>query len=82
MREVGVRHAAAANDAATTLLINGTAHAWRPGLTVADVVRERREDAAAVATAINGEFVSRQARAGTVVAPGDTLLVFAAIVGG
>ena len=82
MREVGERHTQAANDAPTTILINGTAHAWRLGMTVADVVRGREDDDAAVATAVNGSFVPRHERAGTAVGPGDTLLVFAAIVGG
>ncbi len=76
------RRAPAANDTPATILVNGTAHAWRAGMTVADVVRAREDDDAAVATAVNGEFVPRPARADTAVAPGDTLLVFAAIVGG
>ncbi|MGN6526873.1 MAG: sulfur carrier protein ThiS [Burkholderiaceae bacterium] len=62
--------------------LNGAAQAWRPGLTVADAVREHAQDAHAVATALNGRFVARPARADTPVAPGDALLVFAAIVGG
>ena len=82
MRDVAHRHAHAANDVPSTLLINGIATAWRPGMTVADVVREREDDDAAVATAVNGEFVARALRARTPVEPGDTLLVFAAIVGG
>jgi sulfur carrier protein len=35
-----------------------------------------------VATALNGTFVPRTARASTVLAPGDTVLTFQAIVGG
>ena len=81
-RDVGRRLAPAANDVPCTILVNGTAHAWRRGMTVADVVRERDDDDAAVATAVNGDFVARPARADTAIAPGDTLLVFAAIVGG
>jgi sulfur carrier protein len=81
-RELGRRRSPAANDIPCTILVNGTAHAWRPGMTVADVVRERQDDDAAVATAVNGNFVPRPARADAAVAPGDTLLVFAAIVGG
>ncbi|HEX7636893.1 MAG TPA: sulfur carrier protein ThiS [Burkholderiaceae bacterium] len=62
--------------------VNGVAHAWRPGLTVAELARACSEDERAVATAVNGRFVPRTARGGTALAPGDTLLVFAAIVGG
>ena len=62
--------------------LNGAAQAWRPGLTVAEAVRDHADDGRAVATALNGRFVACPARADTPVAPGDTLLVFAAIVGG
>jgi thiamine biosynthesis protein ThiS len=62
--------------------LNGAAQAWRPGLTVADAVREHAADERGVATALNGRFVARPARADTPVSPGDALLVFAAIVGG
>jgi sulfur carrier protein len=72
----------AADDAPPTILVNGSAQAWRPGMTVAALLHARGDDAAAVATAVNGDFVPRPARASTPVAPGDTVLVFAAIVGG
>ncbi len=65
-----------------TLLVNGAAHAWRDGLTVADVLQQLGTDEASAATALNGEFVARGARADTPVAPDDRLVVFAAIVGG
>jgi len=64
---------------AAPILVNGRPHAWRPGLTVADLVAD---DPCAVSTALNGEFLARPARAATAVAPGDALLVFAAVVGG
>ena len=67
---------------AATVTVNGAPHAWRPGLTVADAVREHAGGAQGVATALNGRFVARPARADTPLAPGDALLVFAAIVGG
>jgi sulfur carrier protein len=67
---------------AATFDLNGAACAWRPGLSVADAVREHAGDERSVATALNGRFVPRPARADTPVAPGDALLVFAAIVGG
>ena len=64
---------------ASTILVNGRPHAWRAGLTVADLIAD---DPCAVSTAFNGEFLARPARAATAVAPGDALLVFAAVVGG
>jgi len=79
------RPPAAPRDAAgatVTITVNGAPHAWRPGLTVADAVREHAGAAPGVATALNGRFVARPARADTPLAPGDALLVFAAIVGG
>ncbi len=62
--------------------VNGVEHAWRAALTIADLLHQRRDDDANVATAVNGRFVPRHARATTPLAPGDALLVFGAIVGG
>ena len=55
------------------------------GSTVADLLEQLALDAprlAGCATAVNGEFVSRQARAGHLLHDGDTLLCFAPITGG
>ena len=65
-----------------TVVVNGTPHPWRLGLTVADVLRERGTDAEFVATAVNTRFVPRSARLETPLWPDDRLVVFAAIVGG
>ncbi|MET0382493.1 MAG: sulfur carrier protein ThiS [Burkholderiaceae bacterium] len=73
---------AAGPDVARVVLVNGAEHAWRADITVAALVREVAADAAAVATALNGEFVPRHARDALRLAPGDAVLVFAAIVGG
>lgn len=52
------------------------------GLTLAALLDAQGVDAAAVATAVNGGFVPREARQTTVLKPGDTVLTFQAIVGG
>ena len=62
--------------------VNGQPMAWVPGLTVDAALGSRTGTAEAVATAVNGEFVPRGARAVTVLQPGDQLTVFTAIVGG
>ena len=64
------------------VIVNGAAHAWRLGITVADVLTERAVDDETVATAVNTRFVPRRARAETPLWPDDRLVVFAAIVGG
>jgi thiamine biosynthesis protein ThiS len=65
-----------------SVLVNGSAHPWRLGLTVADVLTERGTDDESVATAVNTRFVPRTARHETPLWPDDRLVVFSAIVGG
>ena len=65
-----------------TVLVNGQPHAWRLGLTVADVLAAVGGDDASVATAVNTRFVPRTARHETPLWPDDRVVVFAAIVGG
>jgi sulfur carrier protein len=64
------------------VLINGTPLPWRDGLSVAAVLAERGDAREAVTTALNGRFIPRDARDGTLLAPGDALTLFHAIVGG
>ena len=64
------------------VLVNGEPHAWRLGLTVADVLVERGSDDESVATAVNTRFVPRSARVDTPLWPDDRVVVFSAIVGG
>ncbi len=52
------------------------------GLTLAALLDAQGVDAAAVATAVNGEFVAREQRGATALQPGDEVLTFQAIVGG
>ena len=67
---------------AASVLVNGESHAWRLGLTVADVLAARGSDDDSVATAVNTRFVPRSARPETPLWPDDRVVVFAAIVGG
>ena len=53
-----------------------------PGLTLARLLVEQGVAPEAVATAVNGDFVPRAARAHTVLHPGDAVLTFEPIVGG
>ena len=52
------------------------------GLTLAALLDAQGLDIAAVATAVNGEFVPRGSRGATVLQAGDTVLTFQAITGG
>jgi sulfur carrier protein len=67
---------------AANVLVNGEPHAWRLGLTLAEVLAERGSDDDSVATAVNTRFVPRSARAETPLWPDDRVVVFSAIVGG
>ena len=64
------------------VLVNGQPQAWRPGMTVADVLSGRSSDDDFVATAVNTRFVPRSARVDTPLWPDDRVVVFSAIVGG
>ena len=64
------------------VLVNGEPHAWRLGLTVADILVDRGSDVESVATAVNTRFVPRSARVDTPLWPDDRVVVFSAIVGG
>ena len=65
-----------------SVVVNGSPHPWRLGLTVADVLVERGSDDEFVATAVNTRFVPRAARLETPLWPDDRVVVFSAIVGG
>jgi sulfur carrier protein len=64
------------------VLVNGAPLPWRDGLSVAAVLADRGDPREAVTTALNGRFVPRDAREHTLLAPGDALTLFHAIVGG
>ena len=71
-----------AGQRTASVVVNGSPHPWRLGLTVADVLVERGSDDEFVATAVNTRFVPRAARLETALWPDDRVVVFAAIVGG
>ncbi|HEU4460069.1 MAG TPA: sulfur carrier protein ThiS [Methylibium sp.] len=62
--------------------INDRAVPWREGLDLAQALDALGIEAGRVATALNGDFVARERRAATLLAPGDAVAVFATIVGG
>lgn len=72
------------NDATSTLSVtlNGHAHRLPVGGTLAELLAQAGLDPQAVATAVNGTFVPRHARAERQLAPGDSVTGFQPIVGG
>jgi len=65
-----------------TVQINGERLPWVAGEHVAGALARIGVASDQVATALNGEFVARNRRAATPLAPGDVLTVFRPIVGG
>ncbi|MFN3568637.1 MAG: sulfur carrier protein ThiS [Polaromonas sp.] len=65
-----------------TITLNGEARELPPGSTLADALAESSQPAASFASAVNGEFVARDARANTVLSDGDAVFTFQAITGG
>lgn len=70
------------DDAATLhVRVDGQERRVPAGTTLEQVVADAG-DAAAFSTAVNGEFVAREARAARVLADGDEVLLFRPITGG
>jgi sulfur carrier protein len=67
--------------ASTSIHVNGEASETR-ARSLADLVAERGFAETAVATALNGEFVARHARAATQLSPGDRVEIVAPRQGG
>lgn len=65
-----------------TVRLDDRAVAMPAGATLAQLIELERREADAVATALNGRFVARDARAGTALNDGDVVLFFQPIVGG
>jgi sulfur carrier protein len=65
-----------------TVHVGGEARALPSGSTLADLVAALGHEPSAVATAVNGDFVARGARAGHVLADGDRVHCFKPITGG
>lgn len=64
------------------MTLNGEARQVPGGCTLADLLETSGQPAASFASAVNGEFVARDARARTVLADGDAVFTFQAITGG
>lgn len=65
-----------------TITLNGEPRQLPAGSTLADVLAASSQPAASFASAVNGEFVARDARANTPLADGDAVFTFQAITGG
>jgi len=65
-----------------TVHVGGEARQLTPGSTLAELVAALGHDPAAVATAVNGEFVARGTRSQHVMADGDQVHCFKPITGG
>lgn len=68
-------------DIEISVMVNGHAVQTRSA-TLADLLREQGVEPQRVATAVNGDFVPRHARAGTRIAPDDRIEVVSARQGG
>ena len=66
----------------TTITLNGEPRDLPDGATLADLVASLDQAPQALATAVNGDFVAREARAQRVLAEGDTVFTFQPITGG
>ncbi|MDH0864980.1 sulfur carrier protein ThiS [Mitsuaria sp. GD03876] len=65
-----------------TVRLDDRAVALPAGATLAQLLEQERREPAAVATALNGRFVPRDARPATALSDGDVVLFFQPIVGG
>jgi sulfur carrier protein len=64
------------------ITVNGEPRAIEPAQTLADLVAALGEPPQSLATAVNGEFVPRSARAGVQLRDGDAVFTFQPITGG
>ena len=64
------------------ITVNGEKRQAPAGSTLADVLAAGGQPAASFASAVNGEFVARDARASTALSDGDVVFTFQAITGG
>ncbi len=66
----------------TAITLNGEPRSLDDGATLADLIAALAEQPQALATAVNGEFVSRDARAQIRLREGDAVYTFQPITGG
>ena len=64
------------------ITVNGEPRDIVAGATLADLVAALGQPPQALATAVNGEFVARDARAGVQLREGDAVFTFQPITGG
>lgn len=64
------------------ILVNGDPREIPPNTTLADLVAQLGQAPQALATAVNGEFVARDARAQCMLTEGDAVFTFQPITGG
>ncbi len=64
------------------LMLDGRAHQVPAGTTLAELVVSLGHAPQDATTALNGRFVPRDARAASLLQPGDAVLLFQPIVGG
>jgi sulfur carrier protein len=64
------------------ITVNGEARSVPEGSTLADLVAALGQAPQALATAVNGEFVARDARGGVQLRAGDAVFTFQPITGG
>lgn len=70
------------NMTSINITVNGEERRLPAGSTLADALAHTGQPAAAFASAVNGEFVARDARAATPLSDGDAVFTFQAITGG
>jgi sulfur carrier protein len=66
----------------TVIALNGQPREVPAGSSLADLVAELVDSPQALATAVNQEFVARDARAACLLQPGDQVFTFQPITGG
>lgn len=66
----------------TDILLDGKPHRVAQGCSLQQLLDELGLQPADATTAVNGQFVPRAARQGHPLQPGDSVLLFRAIVGG
>ena len=65
-----------------TITLNGEVHEVLPGQTLEDLIAALDAPPPSLATAVNGEFVARDARGGCQLRDGDAIFTFQPITGG
>jgi sulfur carrier protein len=64
------------------ITLNGGTRELPEGQTLADLIAQMDAPPQALATAVNGEFIAREARAGCTLREGDAVFTFQPITGG